>query len=166
MDGGVVLVSRKTQLCTNKNQWCEVAYTVYPPTDMCANEGCPNKNPLKKETSRHVLIYMVAHGVQPAWEVHVYCTQMYLSLLNPYDWSYSIPWLLEIVKWPTITTSVYGKVNELTTLESQTFFKSVNSSLLRTLLSICGRASSFLDGKAHRLSYRHLNLMDSTYNVY
>ena len=67
--------------------------------------------------------------------------------------------LLKSVKQPTIITSVYGKVNERTMLESQTSFKSVNTSLLRRPLWICGQVSSFSDGKTCRLS---LPIMDST----
>jgi CxC5 like cysteine cluster associated with KDZ transposases len=80
MDGPVALVSHETQLCNIKINECEAAHTVYPPTDVCTDQGCSNKNPLKKETLRRVLVYTVAHGVQPAWAVHVYCTRMYLFI--------------------------------------------------------------------------------------
>jgi len=74
-----VSTSQNTNYAIIKTNKCEAAHTVYPPTNVYTNESCLNKSPLKKETSRWVLVYTVAHGVQPTWAVHVYCTHMYIS---------------------------------------------------------------------------------------
>lgn len=54
------------------------ACTIYPPEERsyCTNADCENyeKQPLKKEKTRSILIFTLADGVQPATAVHVSCT--------------------------------------------------------------------------------------------
>ncbi|EDQ99871.1 uncharacterized protein LACBIDRAFT_334609 [Laccaria bicolor S238N-H82] len=50
-----------------------VALTLYLPNIVCTNPDCTNIVPLKKEEQRKVIVYTLSNGVQPAWNVHVYC---------------------------------------------------------------------------------------------
>jgi hypothetical protein len=49
------------------------ALTLYPPNSVCINPDCANIAPLKKEEQRKAVVYTLSNGVQPAWNVHVYC---------------------------------------------------------------------------------------------
>lgn len=52
------------------------ALTLYPPNIVCINPDCANIVPLKKEEQRKAVVYTLSNGVQPAWNVHVYCPSM------------------------------------------------------------------------------------------
>ncbi|KAF7332740.1 hypothetical protein MKEN_00157500 [Mycena kentingensis (nom. inval.)] len=47
--------------------------TLYPPTHYCDNPGCDRTNPLKKATTRQVMVYTLSKGAMPAYEVQLYC---------------------------------------------------------------------------------------------
>ncbi|KAJ7605847.1 hypothetical protein DFH06DRAFT_1348440 [Mycena polygramma] len=47
--------------------------TLYPPSHHCTNTRCGRKNPMKKAEQRQIVIYTVARGAVPAWEVQLYC---------------------------------------------------------------------------------------------
>lgn len=51
----------------------EAALSIYPRESICTTVGCGNTRPLKKETSREVVVYTAANGVQAAWAIHLYC---------------------------------------------------------------------------------------------
>ena len=46
---------------------------MYPPDDLCTNEGCVNVKVLKKAKARRVVVYTFDCGAQPAWAVNLYC---------------------------------------------------------------------------------------------
>ncbi|KDR71534.1 hypothetical protein GALMADRAFT_143796 [Galerina marginata CBS 339.88] len=49
------------------------APSIYLRESVCSTVGCDNTRPLKKQTSREVVVYTAANGVQAAWAVHLYC---------------------------------------------------------------------------------------------
>jgi len=55
------------------------AISIYPPNDTCTNPNCGNPNPLKKEEQRQAVVYTLSDGVQPAWNVHLYCASKGLT---------------------------------------------------------------------------------------
>ncbi|KAF8161529.1 hypothetical protein B0H34DRAFT_781972 [Crassisporium funariophilum] len=61
------------------------AVSIYPPDDCCSNVRCLNKTPLKKELYRKkAVVYTQSAGVQPAWNVSLYCPKCNTSYHNNY----------------------------------------------------------------------------------
>ncbi|KAJ7858208.1 hypothetical protein B0H14DRAFT_3135523, partial [Mycena olivaceomarginata] len=53
--------------------------TVYPPTRTCTNAACPRVGAaLTRAEQRQVVVYSLAHGVRPAWSIHLSCSRTYL----------------------------------------------------------------------------------------
>ncbi|KAJ7033257.1 hypothetical protein C8F04DRAFT_1210932 [Mycena alexandri] len=46
---------------------------MHPPSDFCTNPKCGRHKPLKKSEALQIVVYTLASGVVPAWEVHLYC---------------------------------------------------------------------------------------------
>ncbi|KAJ7023008.1 hypothetical protein C8F04DRAFT_1271905 [Mycena alexandri] len=46
---------------------------MHPPSDFCTNPKCGRRKPLKKSEALQIVVYTLASGVVPAWEVHLYC---------------------------------------------------------------------------------------------
>ncbi|KAJ7032091.1 hypothetical protein C8F04DRAFT_959374 [Mycena alexandri] len=46
---------------------------MYPPSDFCTNPKCGRCKPLKKVHAVQIIVYTLASGVVPAWEVQLYC---------------------------------------------------------------------------------------------
>ncbi|KAJ7063878.1 hypothetical protein C8F01DRAFT_1054782 [Mycena amicta] len=46
---------------------------LYPPSHYCDNPSCGRQSPLKKATSRQVVVYTLGRGVLPAYEIKLYC---------------------------------------------------------------------------------------------
>jgi hypothetical protein len=56
------------------------AIALYPPYESCTNLDCSQRPILKKEEAREALVFTLAHGVQPAWSVHLRCQCIYQYL--------------------------------------------------------------------------------------
>lgn len=52
------------------------AHTVYPPNYCCNNSNCTNHAPLKKHYFKKAVIYTDNSGVQPSWNISLYCPGM------------------------------------------------------------------------------------------
>ncbi|KAF7290736.1 hypothetical protein MIND_01314300 [Mycena indigotica] len=52
---------------------------LYPPTHFCDNPACGRQSPLKKATSRQVVVYTLARGVLPAYEIKLYCPNCFTT---------------------------------------------------------------------------------------
>ena len=55
--------------------------SIYPIDDCCPNIYCDNQIPLKKEYRKKAIVFTQAAGVQPAWNMSLYCqSRSYLFL--------------------------------------------------------------------------------------
>ncbi len=70
---GISCVPNKSIILDSETDRWSAAISIYPPNHNCANLNCQNPNPLKKEEQRQVVVYTLSDGVQPAWNVHLYC---------------------------------------------------------------------------------------------
>ncbi|KAJ6462258.1 hypothetical protein C8R47DRAFT_1327226 [Mycena vitilis] len=46
---------------------------LYPPNRQCTNPDCAANIPLKKAEPRQIVVYTLAKGVRPSWEIHLSC---------------------------------------------------------------------------------------------
>ncbi|KAF7311236.1 hypothetical protein MKEN_01025200 [Mycena kentingensis (nom. inval.)] len=59
------------------------AIKLYPPSQTCMTAGCvKNGKPLKKEHKSQAVVYTVADGVQPAYQLHLTCTECRVAFHN------------------------------------------------------------------------------------
>ncbi len=58
------------------------AHTIYPPNYCCINSNCTNRAPLKKHYFKKAVIYTDSSGVQPAWNISLYCTGKLIFCIN------------------------------------------------------------------------------------
>ena len=49
------------------------AMSIYPIDDCCPNIYCNNQIPLKKEYRKKAVVFTGGKGVQPAWNISLYC---------------------------------------------------------------------------------------------
>jgi len=49
------------------------AMSIYPISDRCSNIYCDNQIPLKKEYRKKAVVFTQGAGVQPAWNMSLYC---------------------------------------------------------------------------------------------
>ena len=49
------------------------AMSIYPISDCCSNIYCDNQIPLKKEYRKKAVVFTRGAGVQPAWNMSLYC---------------------------------------------------------------------------------------------
>ncbi|KAJ7216341.1 hypothetical protein GGX14DRAFT_391184 [Mycena pura] len=49
------------------------SFSLYPPSHYCENPACCRLKPLKKATTRQVIVYTLAKGVIPTYEIQLYC---------------------------------------------------------------------------------------------
>ena len=47
--------------------------SIYPADDCCPNTYCDNQIPLKKEYRKKAIVFTRGVGVQPAWNMSLYC---------------------------------------------------------------------------------------------
>ena len=47
--------------------------SIYPIDDCCPNIYCDNQIPLKKEYRKKAVVFTLGEGVQPAWNISLYC---------------------------------------------------------------------------------------------
>ncbi|EDR16177.1 uncharacterized protein LACBIDRAFT_321423 [Laccaria bicolor S238N-H82] len=108
--------------------------SIYPRESVCATVGCGNTRPLKKETSREVVVYTTANGVQAAWAIHLYCPGK----------SYPVDLLAQLLNDPqsvklTITTTLLSMTeNAHTTKKSHFTYRLANINSSNRKLSAPG----------------------------
>ncbi|KAF8811761.1 hypothetical protein BYT27DRAFT_7231609 [Phlegmacium glaucopus] len=78
-------LSKDDYLLFKEHGWEYAAITLYPPTDICINPHCSKENPLKKEEQRRAVVYTLSDGVQPAWNIHLYCPQCLTNYHNNFS---------------------------------------------------------------------------------
>ncbi|KAF8168760.1 hypothetical protein BJ912DRAFT_1025727 [Pholiota molesta] len=62
------------------------AISIFPMNNHCSTPTCQNLGiPLKKETARRIVVYTLASGVQPAWEVRLYCAKCNTNYHNNFS---------------------------------------------------------------------------------
>ncbi|KJA15025.1 hypothetical protein HYPSUDRAFT_72271 [Hypholoma sublateritium FD-334 SS-4] len=61
------------------------AVSIYPPSDRCTNINCLHRIPLKKEFRKKVIVYTQGLGVQPAYNISIYCPKCCTSYHHNYS---------------------------------------------------------------------------------
>lgn len=123
------------------------AVYIFPPGAVCRTHGCQNLGvPLKKEVARRVVVYTLATGVQPAWEVRLYCASE--SNIERHTYYHLSKVLIgrQIVTLVTTTTLASIKDSGLIILVFLLTYKLEITNLLSGKLWICGLRKCTKDG--------------------